>query len=196
MKILIDNGHGENTPGKCSPDGKLKEWAYTREIADRVVAELRKRGMDAERIVKETVDVPLAVRCRRANTIYKETGDNAILVSIHCNAAGDGTDWLTAHGWSVFVSNNASNKSKNLAACLVKAATDKGAFVRQPMPGQLYWMQNLAICRDTNCPAILTENFFQDNNEDVDFLLSDEGKLMVVQIHVDGIMEYLRKNRR
>ena len=38
MKILIDNGHGENTPGKCSPDGRLKEWAYTREIADRVVA--------------------------------------------------------------------------------------------------------------------------------------------------------------
>ncbi|EJW89699.1 hypothetical protein EVA_22195, partial [gut metagenome] len=22
MKILIDNGHGENTPGKCSPNGK------------------------------------------------------------------------------------------------------------------------------------------------------------------------------
>ena len=37
MKILIDNGHGENTPGKCSPDGRLKEWAYTREIADRVM---------------------------------------------------------------------------------------------------------------------------------------------------------------
>lgn len=44
MKILIDNGHGENTPGKCSPDGRLKEWAYTREIADRVVAGLRHRG--------------------------------------------------------------------------------------------------------------------------------------------------------
>lgn len=43
MKILIDNGHGENTPGKCSPDGRLKEWAYTREIADRVVAGLRHR---------------------------------------------------------------------------------------------------------------------------------------------------------
>ena len=51
MKILIDNGHGENTPGKCSPDGRLKEWAYTREIADRVVAGLRHRGEEAERIV-------------------------------------------------------------------------------------------------------------------------------------------------
>ena len=50
MKILIDNGHGENTPGKCSPDGRLKEWAYTREIADRVVAGLRHRGEEAEQI--------------------------------------------------------------------------------------------------------------------------------------------------
>ena len=40
MKILIDNGHGENTPGKRSPkwaDGsQLFEWKYTREIARRV----------------------------------------------------------------------------------------------------------------------------------------------------------------
>ena len=30
MKILIDNGHGEDTPGKQSPDGRLAEWAYRR----------------------------------------------------------------------------------------------------------------------------------------------------------------------
>ncbi len=29
MKILIDNGHGTETPGKCSPDGRLREYAYT-----------------------------------------------------------------------------------------------------------------------------------------------------------------------
>ena len=37
MRILIDNGHGENTPGKRSPDGKLREWEYTRRIADMVI---------------------------------------------------------------------------------------------------------------------------------------------------------------
>ena len=81
MKILIDNGHGSNTPGKCSPDGRLKEYAYAREIAVRLEAELRKQGVDAERIVKEEIDVPLSERCRRANE-YK-SGDT-ILVSIHC----------------------------------------------------------------------------------------------------------------
>ncbi|WP_417009475.1 N-acetylmuramoyl-L-alanine amidase [Bacteroides congonensis] len=195
MKVLIDNGHGENTPGKRSPDGRLREWSYTRKIADRVITELRTKGIDAERIVKEMVDIPLSVRCRRANTIYRESGGNAILVSIHCNAAGVGSDWLPAHGWSVFISDNASTNSKKLAICLAEVAIQKEVFVRQPTPEQLFWIQNLAICRDTNCPAILTENFFQDNKEDVEFLLSEEGMRMVTQIHVEGVMNYLNKNR-
>lgn len=191
MKVLIDNGHGENTPGKGSPDGRLREWAYTREIADLAVYELRKKGIDAERIVKEDTDVPLSERCRRANAIYKETGKKAILISIHCNAAGSGVSWMNARGWSVFVSNNASVNSKKLANCLAEVAKGISVPVRIPALGQLYWQQNLAICRDTNCPAVLVENFFQDNREDVDYLLSREGKDAIVQIHVKGISKYL-----
>ena len=191
MKILIDNGHGENTPGKRSPDGRLREWAYSREIADRVVSELRKKGIDAERIVKEDTDVPLFERCQRANAIYKETGKKAILVSIHCNAAGSGANWMNAKGWSVFVSNNASSNSKKLASCLAEVAESIPVSVRKPMPGQPYWQQNLAICRDTNCPAVLVENIFQDNKEDVEYLLSREGKEDIARIHIEGIVKYL-----
>lgn len=191
MKVLIDNGHGENTPGKRSPDGRLREWSYTREIADLVVAGLRKNGIDAERIVKEDSDVPLSERCRRANNIYRDTGKKAILVSIHCNAAGSGASWMNAQGWSVFVSNNASLNSKRLAESLAQVAECIPVPVRKPMPGQLYWQQNLAICRDTNCPAILSENFFQDNKEEVECLLSPEGKQAVAQIHIDGIIKYM-----
>lgn len=99
MKILIDNGHGKETPGKCSPDGRLKEYAYTREIADRVVTELQNEGVDAIRIVPEDNDVTLSERVRRANVF----GNEAILVSIHCNAMGNGAEWMSASGWSVFV---------------------------------------------------------------------------------------------
>lgn len=191
MKILIDNGHGENTPGKRSPDGRLQEWAYTREIADMVVFGLRKHGIDAERIVKENIDVPLSERCKRANNIYRETRKNAILVSIHCNAAGNGTSWMNARGWGVCVSDNASFNSKMLASSLAQVAISKGVTVRKQAPGQDYWVQNLAICRDTNCPAVLTENFFQDNKEDVEYLLSSEGKRTVANIHIEGIINYL-----
>ncbi len=191
MKVLIDNGHGENTPGKRSPDGRLREWAYSREIADMVVSGLRKRGIDAERIVKEDTDVPLSERCRRANAVYKETGKKAILISIHCNAAGNGGSWLNARGWSVFVSNNASANSKKLATCLGEAAEVQRVTIRKQTPKLMYWEQNLAICRDSNCPAVLTENFFQDNKEDVEYLLSREGKDTVSRIHIEGIVKYL-----
>lgn len=102
MKILIDNGHGENTPGKRSPDGTFREYAYTREIADEVVRELAKRGYVAERIVKESLDVPLAERARRVNEVCARYGaNNVLLVSIHCNAAGSG-EWMNARGWSAY----------------------------------------------------------------------------------------------
>mgnify|MGYP003524248588 FL=1 len=46
------------------------------------------------------------------------------------------------------------------------------------------------MCRDTICPAVLTENLFQDNKEDVKFLLSNEGKEIIANIHVNAILEY------
>ena len=58
MKILIDNGHGQSTPGKRSPDGRFLEFKFNREIAQRIVADLRDRGYDAELLVEEDDDVP------------------------------------------------------------------------------------------------------------------------------------------
>ena len=60
MKILIDNGHGQSTPGKRSPDGLFREPFYNREIARRVVSDLLDRGYDAELLVPEDDDVSLA----------------------------------------------------------------------------------------------------------------------------------------
>lgn len=189
MKILIDNGHGKETPGKCSPDGRLKEYAYTREIADRVVVELQNEGINAVRIVPEESDVALSERVKRVNAFSKE----AILISIHCNAMGNGSGWMSASGWSVFVGGNASMNSKQLARQLAQAALNRKVKVRCPSPQDLYWTANLYICRRTNCPAVLVENFFQDNKEDVEFLLSEEGKQCVTNIMVEGITSYLKQ---
>ena len=50
MKILIDNGHGQETAGKRSPDGRLLEWSYNREIARRVVAALQSEHFYASQV--------------------------------------------------------------------------------------------------------------------------------------------------
>lgn len=190
MKVLIDNGHGSNTPGKCSPDGRLKEYAYAREIAVRLEAELRKKGIDAERIVKEEIDVPLSERCRRANE-YK-AGDT-FLVSIHCNAAGNGSEWMQARGWEAWTSIG-KTKADKLATSLYEAAEEclPGMKIRKDMSdGDPDKESQFYILKHTKCPAVLTENLFQDNREDVDFLLSEAGKRAIVDLHVKGICQYL-----
>ena len=193
MKILIDNGHGAETAGKRSPEGSLREYKYAREIAGRIVSELRKQGFDAERIVTEENDISLSERCRRVNSICDRIGTkNVILVSIHCNAAGNGSQWMNARGWSAHVSLNSSTQSKAFARSLIVAAENEGLKVRKYAHQVPYWEQNLAICRDTNCPAVLTENLFQDNKEDVTFLLSETGKETIVSLHVKGIINYLK----
>ena len=120
-KILIDNGHGSDTPGKRSPDGRFLEYAFNRDIAARVASKLTSLGLNAEIIVPELTDVPLKERVSRINARCTALGkQNVILVSIHANAAGNGLQWTKPHGWSIYTSkgrtsgrstsNNASNR--------------------------------------------------------------------------------------
>lgn len=191
MKILIDNGHGENTPGKCSPDRRLKEWKYNREIATEVADRLQKLGIDAELIVTETKDIALTERVRRVNSFCDRLGkDNVVLVSIHVNAAGNG-GWFNARGWSGWVAVNASRKSKRLAQILYRIASDMELKGNRCVPPEKYWTANFTIIAKTKCPAVLTENLFQDNREDVDFLLSNEGREKITSLHVEGIKEFI-----
>ena len=96
-----------------------------------------------------------------------------------------------ARGWSAHVSLNSSITSKTFARSLIKAAEAEGLKIRKYSNTQPFWPQNLAICRDTNCPAVLTENLFQDNEEDVAYLLSEEGKRTITNIHVNGIIDFM-----
>ena len=68
MKILIDPGHGLNTPGKRSPDGRFLEAQFNREISRNIVCELKDRGYDAELLVNEATDISLKERVSRANS--------------------------------------------------------------------------------------------------------------------------------
>lgn len=192
MKILIDNGHGFDTQGKQSPDGRLKEYAFARDIAKRVVKCLQCKGYDAQRIVEEENDISLSMRCKRVNDICRKVGaKNVLLVSVHSNAAGADRKWHNAKGFSAHVGTNASNNSKKLATCLWDKAIELGLKGNRAVPKEKFIVQNLAMCRDTLCPAVLTENLFYDNQEDLEYLLSEEGKAAITKVHVDGIISYI-----
>lgn len=195
ITVLIDNGHGDPplTGGKCSPDHRLREYHYCREIAQRVSRELSLLGIDTVLLVPEVTDTPLKERVRKANAwAHKLGARNVVLVSIHNNAAGSDGEWHRASGFSVFVSKNASENSRRLARTFTETATEMGLMGNRSVPKEKYWVQSLAMTRDTACPAVLTENLFQDNREDVDFLLSEEGKRAIVSLHVKSIIEYIK----
>lgn len=190
--VLIDNGHGQNTLGKCSPDKSLMEWSWTREVAAMVVAALKAKGIDARILVKETWDVSLTERVRRVNTVCRQVGaSNVAMVSIHVNAAGSDGKWHDARGFSVWVAKTCSEASKRLARLMYAEATARNLKGNRWVPKEGYWQANFAMVKNTSCPAVLTENLFQDNREDVDYLLSDEGKQAIADLHVAAILKYL-----
>lgn len=196
MKILIDNGHGITTPGKRSPDGSLLEYKYTREIATAVVARLKAQGYDAEAIVPEQADISLGERCNRVNAWCNRLGaKNVCLVSIHNNAAGCGS-WMSARGWEAWTSKGQTQGDK-LADCLYQAAREclpKGTPIRTDFSdGDADKESNFTILYRSKCPACLTENLFQDNREDVAYLLSDAGREAVIDLHVKGIIKYVEQ---
>lgn len=197
MKILVDNGHGVTTKGKRSPDGKLREYRYCREIAREVVKRLKAQGYDAEDTVPEEADISLGERCNRVNAWCDRLGaGNVCLVSIHNNAAGNGSQWMNARGWEAWTSKG-QTRGDRLADCLYDAAQKylpKGTKIRTDMTdGDRDKEENFTILYRSKCAACLTENLFQDNREDVDFLLSPEGREAIVTLHVEGIKAYEAK---
>ena len=194
--ILIDNGHGENTPGKRSPNGFLREYLWTREIAQEVERELRRRGYECERIVKCAMDTSLPERVRGVNGYCSEYGaKNVVLVSIHVNAAGDGSKWMNARGWSAYTSKG-KTKSDDLATMLYEEAEKNfaGQKIRKDFQdGDADWEENFYILKHTKCPAVLTENFFMDNKEDVNYITSIEGREAIVKTHVEALIKYADK---
>lgn len=191
--VLIDAGHGIDTKGKRSPDNTLQEYRYCRDLAGELSVRLQENGIENIVIVPEDKDIPLRERCNRANALAASTDKDTILISLHCNAAGMGQKWLNASGWQACVYTDASEDSKRLASCLAQSAERKGLKVRRSAPNQDHWAMNLAICRDTIMPAVLTENLFMDNKQEVEYLLSLEGFETIVGLHCQGILNYFNK---
>ena len=198
--IILGTAHLKSTPGKCSPDKKFFEYKYSREICKAIKVILEEYGYkvfidieDDDLNVNQSRE--LCLRCKVVNdlqNVYK----NCIYVSIHVNAAGADGKWHNATGWSAYTSIGITSADK-LASCLYEAAKNNlnGKKLRTDDTDKDPDLEsNFYVLKHTNCPAVLTENFFQDNKDDVDYLLSDEGFHAIVRTHVEGILNYIKDN--
>lgn len=194
MLILIDPGHGIDTPGKRSPDGKFLECLWNRQLADLLLDRFIIMDIDASLVVTETNDISLATRVQRVNRICSKVGaSNVILLSIHSNAAGDGSKWMSAQGWSCYTSKG-ETKSDVIAECLYDAFEAEFADrkIRKDMSdGDRDLEENFYVLAKSKCPAVLLENFFYDNRDECAWLLKDETKERIADTIVKGITQYI-----
>lgn len=190
--VLLDNGHGKETAGKRSPvwsDGsQLFEWEFNRDIVRRIAEKLQADGIPYRVLVPEENDVSLTERARRANEYAKEFNGKAYVLSIHANAGG-GT------GWEVYTSPG-QTASDAIATVFFEEAgrefvPDGWRMRSDYSDGDPDKEANFAILTKTTCPAVLTENFFMDTERDCRFIMSEDGRERIANMHVAAIKRVL-----
>jgi N-acetylmuramoyl-L-alanine amidase len=194
MCVILDNGHGNNTPGKRSPvwlDGtQLFEWEFTRDIIRLIKLQLDLKHIYNIILVPEAMDVSLTTRCNRTNLIYKNSPDS-FLISVHGNAGNKPNEGT---GWEVWTSIGQTESDK-IASIMFESAKKNliGWKMRSDtVDGDNDKESAFTILSKTMCPAILTENLFYDNEKDCKFMLSNEGRDIIARLHVEGIINYLQ----
>ena len=190
MKLIIDNGHGKETPGKRSPVfpfGQLMEWEWSRQVAGIIKNKAEKFGIETILLTPENSDVILSERARRANKILAADSET-IGISIHANASTNGK----AHGWEIW-SDSREDESDVLGTFIFEAAQKMLPFTfRKNNPNDFVKDKDFTILYLTKGVFVLSENGFMDNEQDCKFMLSETGKALIAEAHILGILNYIK----
>ena len=153
--VILGTAHGSNVPGKRSPDGKFREYKFSREVIAMLRPRLEAHGytvfvdMPSDEVPRPG-STELSLRCRYVNGICKKFGSqNCIYVSIHVNAAGSDGQWHDARGFAVYVARSCSPTSKRLARTLCELAISRGLRGNRAVPSAHYWQADFYVLRNT-----------------------------------------------
>jgi len=191
MLVLLDNGHGGiinhvyQTPGKRSPvwaDGaQLFEGEFNRAIVNGIIEQLTRLKIPYVNIAPEYEDISLAERVKRANRYANE---KCFYLSVHSNAGGGkGSEVYTSIG---------QTKSDGIATVFARVYKDvfpERVFRSDYSDGDPDKEINFYVLKNTVMPAILTENFFMDNEEECkSLLMTITGRQRIIEYHVKNII--------
>jgi len=162
--VIIDDGHGMETPGKRTPlfkDGThIKENEFNHATKVLLMESLKTQGFGVYDVSPERTDTPLNVRTTRANA-YQQLNKYKvyIYISIHFNAIGD--YWNdNVGGIETYYHPNSTNGKK--LATIVHKWLLKGTNLKD----RKVQSANFHVLRETNkyITAILLECGFMSNS--------------------------------
>lgn len=212
LTVLLDSGHGGvidgiyQTSGKRSyfdKDGKLLplslgltyleknarykcyEGEMVRDVVKRVKRLCLQQYIHFVDVVDSDKDVSLSGRVKLANDIKKTYPDRQYLyVSIHMDAF----DKESANGWSCYTSIG-QTKSDPIASMLyeeMKKLFSNVTFREDGSDGDPDKEENFFVVKNTNMPAILSENFFYTNWKNFSEIINTEdGREKIATAHVN-----------
>lgn len=200
VMVIIDPGHGSDTPGKRSPKTKngeiFYEYQFNRSVANKLKSLLEANNIYTMLTVNDDKDLRLSERAQIAIEYAKSNPDKScIFISIHSNAAGSDGKWKNAKGWSVYTTKG-NTESDELAESLYKAAdtcfTDR-KIRKEKSDGDSDYESDFTVIylTDKYMPAVLVENFFYDNEEECEFLLKEENQERIAQCLFIGITYFI-----
>ncbi|MFD2444686.1 N-acetylmuramoyl-L-alanine amidase [Bacillus sp. CGMCC 1.16607] len=180
MKIMLDAGHGYNTPGKRSPDG-LKEYEFTRAVAN-----YAKKLLDTYRNVtvyfshSDDRDVPLKERTDLANRLNVD-----LFVSIHANAFGSA--WNNASGIETYV-----YVTKPPLATALAQKIQRNLITSTQLKNRGVKTADFHVLRETKMDAVLVECGFYTNPEEIKLIRSEDYRKKCADAIVKGIVEQFK----
>lgn len=185
---LDKNGHYTTAPAKMHQfkDFTIYEGVINRAITKLVRDTLFSLEIDHALIADKIEDTPIRQRVSLADSAYAKD-KRCIYLSIHSNAGG-------GSGFEVFTSPG-QTKSDKIArlfcAAYLKHFPDK-PFRKDESDGDADKEADFYVLRKTDCPALLVENLFFDNEKEARYLLSHEGQQAISNCIVDAIKDVER----
>ena len=192
--IFLDPAHGIDVAGKRSPDGLHREYKWSRDICDEMGVVLKALGFQVE--YTNTSDVEIGLPKRRNFVENFKTDKTKVLISIHNNAAGDGSKWLNARGFEIWTKSGI-DKADELADLMFKFVKKRIPLVRHRYATEALYGKDkegkLYMTNSSKYFGVLLEWGFQDNLEDVEILKNTRMNKAFIDAIIDAVEEFDKK---
>ena len=175
---IIDFAHGSDVAGKQSPDGRHKEYLWSRKVGKMLAERLKREGFEVAFTNTKDTEIGLSRRKEIANNLDAPRGGTKFLLSLHNNAAGMGNEWCTARGFEICTTKG-QTRSDLFATVIFEQlqedfpTTDGYKHRIDPSDGDPDKEANFTVLMGNNYWGVLLEWLFQDNPDDVALLEDD-----------------------